>query len=76
MKSLICKHFGSVVGGSLLSGFFYIPDLIVNLCCSDVDCCLCNCFDILRGDSYPYIYLTGSSYCNAARQCQYLCERS
>ena len=73
LKSLICKHFGSVVSGSILSAFLYIPDLFASFCCVDNND---NCFDLLRGDTYPYIYLTVSSYCNAARQCQYLCSRS
>ena len=76
MKLLVYKNFGSVISGSLLTAFFYIPSLIVSFFFSEVDCCLCNFFDILRGDIYPYIYLTGSTYCNSARQCQYLCERS
>ena len=50
--------------------------MIVNFFCSTVDCCCCNCFDMLRGDVYGYMYLTGDSYCQSARQCQYLCDRS
>ena len=76
MKRLCAKNLGSVVGGSFLNAFLYIPGLIVNLFCDDVDFCFCNLFDMTRGDAYAYIYLTGTSYCNSCRQCQYLCYRS
>lgn len=30
----------------------------------------------MRPDAYAYIHLSGIPYCNAARQCEALCERS
>ena len=64
------------MSGAILGAFFYIPDMIVNNLWNDVDCCLCNLFNLVRGDAYAYTYLTGSGYCNSVRQCQYLCDRS
>lgn len=72
-KALICKHFGSVAGGSFLSGFLYFPSLIVDICCNSQDCLCCG---FPRMDVYPYIYMTSTSYCPSARQVQYLCRRS
>ena len=40
-------------------------------------CCCCNfLFELVRPDAYAYIHLSGIPYCNAARQCEALCERS
>jgi hypothetical protein len=41
-------------------------------------CCFCffNLFEIVRSDAYAYIHLAGTPYCDAARQCEYLCRRS
>ena len=72
-KAWICKHVGSVAGGSFLGAFFYIPGLIINICCNGMDCC---CLDFPRPDAYPYLYMTGASYCPSVRQSQYLCSRS
>jgi hypothetical protein len=75
-KRLFAKNLGSVVGGSLFSGFFYLPALLVSLFAPSVDCTVCNFFDLARSDVYAYIYLTGNSYCPSSRQAQYLCKRS
>lgn len=72
-KAWICKHVGSVAGGSFLGAFFYIPCLIIDICCNGMDC---GCLDFPRSDAYPYLYMTGASYCPSVRQCQYLCSRS
>jgi hypothetical protein len=37
---------------------------------------LLNTFNLIRTDAYSYINLTGVSYCNAAKQCEYICHRS
>jgi hypothetical protein len=37
LKRLFTKNFGSVVGGSLFTGFFYIPALIISFLASRVD---------------------------------------
>ena len=40
-------------------------------------CCCCTTFiDLARADTYAYIHLTGIPYCNAARQCQAVCEQT
>lgn len=45
--------------------------------CLKQACCCCNfLFELVRADAYAYIHLSGIPYCNAARQCQALCERS
>ena len=31
VKLLLCKHLGSVIAGSFMTGFFSIPDLIFDL---------------------------------------------
>ena len=38
-------------------------------------CCGCF-FDLVRNDAYAYMNLTGIPYCNAARSCEELCDRS
>ncbi len=76
LKWALLKNFGSIVGGSFINGFLYLPSLVVNLFCSELDICCCNCLDLPRFDVYSYIYLTGNSYCPSVRQCQYLCKRS
>ena len=73
MKAWICKHAGSVAGGSFLGAFLYIPMLIIDLFCNGFDCC---CLDFPRSDAYSYLYMTGTSYCPSVRQSQYLCQRS
>lgn len=66
-----------------MSTFFNIFDAIFDLVrggkinrgntiCDNLDCF----FDLVRSDAMPYTAITGNSYCNAARYCQYLCELS
>jgi hypothetical protein len=76
LKRLLTKNLGSVAGGSLFSGLFYIPSLVISLLAPETDCTACNFFDLTRSDVYAYIYLTGNSYCPSSRQMQYLCLRS
>lgn len=76
LRRLVCKNIGSVIGGSLLTGFFYLPALVISFLAPDMDCAVCNLFDLARSDVYSYIYLTGNSYCPSSRQTQYLCRRS
>lgn len=89
-QRLFCKNLGSVIGGSFLNAFFGIPALIVelltchpNTCCSKLGtvcyntCNIFTCFfDLVRTDAYSYINLTGIPFCDAARQCNMLCDRS
>lgn len=76
LKAFITKHFGSVAGGSFLRSFMFIPHFFVDLFCNHRDACCCNCCDLPRGDAYPYLYMTSTSYCPSVRQAQYLCKRS
>lgn len=50
--------------------------MFINLCCNNTDSLCCNLFDLPREDSYPYVYMTSTSYCPSVRQVQYLCKRS
>ena len=47
-----------------------------NTCCKEVFYCCFGLFDLIRPDAYAYIHLSGIPYCNAARQCQALCEQT
>lgn len=89
-QRLVCKNWGSVVGGSFLNAFFEVPTLLVellvchpNTCCSKMGtvcyntCNIFTCFyELVRTDAYSYINLTGIPFCDAARQCGRLCDRS
>lgn len=47
--------------------------------CSGIhrSCCCCDyIFQLIRSDAYAYQNLTGIPYCNAARQCEALCQYS
>lgn len=45
--------------------------------CWKESCCCCNfIFELVRPDAYAYMHLSGIPYCNAARQCEALCERT
>ena len=45
--------------------------------CSNAFSRCCGCFfDLVRNDAYAYINLTGIPYCNAARNCEVLCNSS
>lgn len=89
-QRLLCKHWGSVVGGSFLNAFLTIPRLIVELfvchpqtCCSGLgttcynSCSWFSClFDLVRSDAYSYINLSGIPFCNSARQAKKINERN
>jgi hypothetical protein len=70
---------------------FFLPDLLLSVLrvtfpliqCNQAGCCVQRCcfcffnlFEIVRSDAYAYIHLAGTPYCDAARQCEYLCRRS
>lgn len=88
-QRFLCKHWGSVVGGSFLNAFFEIPTLIMELLiCHPQTCCsklgttcynTCSCFtcffDLVRTDAYSYINMSGIPFCNSARQCKKINER-
>ena len=44
--------------------------------CYKCFCCCASIFDLVRSDAMAYINLTGNPYCNSARYCEYLCDRS
>lgn len=90
-KVLLCKHFGSVVGGSFMTGFFTIGDYLFDMIKPSVSSSPTSCykrthrtccspcrkvFDLVRSDAMGYIHITGNPYCNAARYCEYLCDNS
>ena len=89
-RRLLCYHFGSIAGGSFLNAFFNIINFLLEsvrcyrngVCPLFTDCyeSLCGCnrnfFDLVRTDVYSYINLTGITYCNAARNCEHLIEKS
>ena len=89
-QRLLCKHWGSVVGGSFLNAFLTVPRLIVELfvchpqtCCSGLgttcynSCSWFSClFDLVRSDAYSYINLSGIPFCNSARQTKKINERN
>jgi hypothetical protein len=89
LKRLFTRHWGSVVAGSFLNGFFELPTLLLelltchsNTCCARVGticeqkCCCGYFFDIVRTDAYAYINLAGLPFCNSARECAFNCARS
>ena len=59
-----------------MNAFLFIPNIFIDLCCNNSNFICCNCLDLPRGDAYPYIYMTSTSYCPSVRQVQYLCSRS
>jgi len=84
------KNWGSVVAGSFANAFLRIPANIIELfiCHSDSYCARCgqfcanNCnwcisfFELIRTDSYSYINIFGTPYCDAGRECGKICENS
>jgi hypothetical protein len=85
---LITRHWGSVVAGSFMNGFFEVPTLLIELltchrrtCCNKLGvCCEKSCcggwgcfFHLVRTDSYAYINLAGEPFCNAGRECYDVC---
>lgn len=71
LARLITRHWGSVVAGSFLNGFFEVPTLLVELftchtgtCCNKLGICCeqkCCCgffFNLVRTDAYSYINLS------------------
>ena len=86
---LVTRHWGSVVGGSFINGFFEVPTLIVELfTCHAHTCChkigqTCDnkgfldiCFGLVRTDAYSYITLSSLPFCNSARECHRICLNS
>ena len=73
-----------------MTGFFTIGDYIFDLvkpsdnqeegCCAECFNFCCNCclkvFDLVRSDAMTYINAAGTPYCNAARYCEYITDKS
>lgn len=85
--TLACKHIGSVIACSFMTAFFGIFDFIFDALIPDCDnnssnplvkCCNCfaGYFDLVRSDSMTFVYLTGNAYCNSARYCEYVVNKS
>lgn len=88
-QRLVCKHWGSVVGGSFLNIFLMFPTLLTELlvchpqaCCSSLgttcynSCSWFSClFDLVRTDAYAYMNMSGIPFCNSARQAKKINER-
>jgi hypothetical protein len=84
---LVGKNWGSVVAGSFVNAFLRIPSNIVEqlICHQSSYCGKCgqscsnNCnwcisfFELIRTDSYSYINVFGTTYCDAGRECEKLC---
>ena len=82
VKSLFRFHWGSVVAGSFLLNFFYIPDLMYDFlkpnennrgcykCFTTVCCCCDRFFGFARSDAMAFINAVGLPYCNSSRWCE------
>ena len=84
---MVSRHWGSVVAGSFMNGFFEVPTLFMELvtchprtCCNkagvmcEQKCCCGKFFNLVRTDAYSYINLAGLPFCNAARQSFEVCH--
>jgi hypothetical protein len=81
-------HFGSVVGGAFMVGFFSLGDFFFDLikpdnymglygrCYYPICGWLTSLFELVRSDSMAYINLTGLAYCNSSRYCEFLCNNT
>lgn len=82
VKSLFRFHWGSVVAGSFLLNFFYIPDLVYDFlkpnennrgcykCFTTVCCCCDRFFGFARSDAMAFVNAVGLPYCNSSRWCE------
>ena len=73
-----------------MTGFFSIGDYLLDLikhsdkeesgCCAQCVDYVCTCcikvFDLVRSDAMAYINTAGVPYCNSARYCEYLTDKS
>lgn len=86
------KHLGSIVAGSYMTGYWVFFDFFfdtIKPCIPDDESTTCgkffahrcvrntiDFFDLVKPEAMPYINLTGNTYCNSARYCDYLYEQS
>jgi hypothetical protein len=82
LQLLVLKHLGSVIGGSFINVFFFLPDLLLDFFRKDSNndenesgSCLAF-FDLVRSDGMAYIALSGNSYCQSAKYCEYFTHES
>ena len=80
LQLLFFKHIGSVIGGSFINVFFFMPDLLLDFFRKDSNedesgSCL-SFFDLVRSDAMAYVALTGNSYCQSAKYCEYFTHES
>jgi hypothetical protein len=83
LSLLIFKHLGSVIGASFVNFFLFVPDIIADLFRftdkAKTDSCDLGCvgfLDLVRSDAMAYVVLTGNSYCNSAKYCEYFTRES
>lgn len=88
LKLQIANNLGSVIACSFITSFFAIFDLIFDIFKPSskeglygrfCDCCcgwLLRIWDLVRSDTMSYVILSGNPYCNSARYCEYLCDKS
>lgn len=75
------KHIGSIIGGAFMNVFFFLPDMVLDFfrknSNDDEESVGClTFFDLVRNDAMGYIALTGTSYCQAAKYCEYFTHES
>ncbi len=79
-------HWGSVVAGSLLLDFFYIFDIFYDFMkpknsdtlsiFTKICCCCDRVLGLARSDTFSFLNLIGQPYCNSARFCEQIDDRS
>lgn len=78
LKLVLGKHLGSIFATSFLNAFLFIPSSLMDNIRSCAGGkfyntgCLGGICDLVRPDGIAYLILTGNSYCNSAKYCEYL----
>lgn len=78
VKNLFKFHWGSVVAGSFLANFFYLPDILFDLIKPSntnspfysVCCCCDRVFGFVRSEAVGFINMVGLPFCNSSRWCE------
>lgn len=86
---LLMKHLGTVIAGSFMTGFFALPDFLLDTVkpnknkdtaysqCYNKYCSgAISLFDLVREDALVFVNMTANPYCNSSRYCEYLCGRT
>ena len=83
--TLVCKHLGSVIACAFMNAFFGIADFVFDAIIPTFNdsngCFYCinrfaGFFDLARSDALTMVYLSGNAFCNSARYCEYIANRS